>query len=88
MFPVSLRFEFCGVIERGEIEGIEDIDEYRFLEHGKKVKFIPVDASPFSVDTKDSSKKSSQYFKIFSKIETSKSLAALIQSVLAGGLQT
>ena len=30
MFPVSLRLNFAGVTERGEIEGIEDIDEYRF----------------------------------------------------------
>lgn len=43
--------EFCGITPRGEIESIEDIDEYRFLEHGKKIKFILVDADSFSVDT-------------------------------------
>lgn len=43
--------EFCGVTERSEIERIEDIDEYRFLEHGKKIKFIEVAADSFSVDT-------------------------------------
>lgn len=43
--------EFCGTTERSEIESIEDIDEYRFLEHGKKIKFIKVDAASFSVDT-------------------------------------
>jgi len=43
--------EFCGKTERAEIESIEDIDEYRFLEHGKKIKFIMVDAESFSVDT-------------------------------------
>ena len=43
--------EFCGITERSDIEDIEDIDEYRFLEHGKKIKFVKVDASSFSVDT-------------------------------------
>ena len=43
--------EFCKYTERGEIESIEDIDEYRFLENGKKIKFILVDADSFSVDT-------------------------------------
>ena len=43
--------EFCGITERGEVESIEDIDEYRFLEHGKKIKFIEVLADSFSVDT-------------------------------------
>lgn len=43
--------EFCKHTQRGEIESIEDIDEYRFLENGKKIKFILVDADSFSVDT-------------------------------------
>lgn len=42
---------FCGVTPRSDIEDIEDIDEYRFLEHGKKIKFINVPADTLSVDT-------------------------------------
>ena len=30
---------------------IEDIDEYRFLENGKKIKFIEIPAETLSVDT-------------------------------------
>jgi len=43
--------EFCAVTSRGKIESIEDIDEYRFLENGKKIKFISVEAETLSVDT-------------------------------------
>lgn len=43
---------FCGETPRGIIEGIEDIDEYRFLENGKKIKFIEIPAETLSVDTK------------------------------------
>ena len=43
--------KFCGITERGEIENIEDIDEYRFLEHGKKIQFLQVTADSFSIDT-------------------------------------
>lgn len=43
--------QFCKNTERGEIENIEDIDEYRFLENGKKIKFVTVNADSFSVDT-------------------------------------
>lgn len=43
---------FCGGTPRGYIEGIEDIDEYRFLENGKKIKFIEIPAETLSVDTK------------------------------------
>lgn len=43
---------FCGETERGKIESIEDIDEYRFLENGKKIKFIEIPAETLSVDTK------------------------------------
>ena len=32
--------EFCGITPRGQLENIEDIDEYRFLENGQKIKFI------------------------------------------------
>ena len=42
---------FCGETPRGRIEGIEDIDEYRFLENGKKIKFIEIPAETLSVDT-------------------------------------
>ncbi|MDM8236968.1 3-deoxy-manno-octulosonate cytidylyltransferase [[Ruminococcus] torques] len=37
---------------RGELESIEDIDEFRFLENGHKVKFIMTEATTLSVDTK------------------------------------
>lgn len=43
--------KFCGNTSRGEIESIEDIDEYRFLENGKKIKFIETDVENMSVDT-------------------------------------
>lgn len=43
--------EFCGNTKRGILESIEDIDEYRFLENSKRIKFILVDADSFSVDT-------------------------------------
>ena len=33
------------------MESIEDINELRFLEHGKPLKMIPVDARTLSVDT-------------------------------------
>lgn len=44
--------EFCKKTKRGPLENIEDIDEYRFLENGQKIKFVKVNASSFSVDTK------------------------------------
>lgn len=43
---------FCGKTERGPIESIEDIDEYRFLENGQKLKFIMTNARTLSVDTR------------------------------------
>jgi len=43
--------EFCSTTPRGRLESIEDIDEYRFLENGKKILFIPVEAETLSVDT-------------------------------------
>lgn len=43
---------FCGETPRGRIEGIEDIDEYRFLENGKKILFVEIPAETLSVDTK------------------------------------
>ena len=42
---------FCGETPRGRIEGIEDIDEYRFLENGKKMKMVEIPAETLSVDT-------------------------------------
>ncbi len=36
---------------RGYLESIEDIDEFRFLENGHKVKFIMTNATTLSVDT-------------------------------------
>lgn len=42
---------FCGETPRGRIESIEDIDEYRFLENGKKIKFVEIPAETLSVDT-------------------------------------
>lgn len=43
---------FCGETPRGHLEGIEDIDEYRFIENGKKVKMVEIPAETLSVDTK------------------------------------
>ena len=42
----------CEETPRGRIEGIEDIDEYRFLENGKMIRFIDIHADTLSVDTK------------------------------------
>ena len=35
----------------GPLESIEDINELRFIEHGRKLKMIPVEAKTLSVDT-------------------------------------
>lgn len=43
--------EFCCKTPRGYLESIEDIDEFRFLENGKKLKFIETYATTLSVDT-------------------------------------
>lgn len=43
--------EFVHNTPRGELESIEDIDEYRFLENGHKIKFILTQANTLSVDT-------------------------------------
>lgn len=43
---------FCGETPRGHLESIEDIDEYRFIENGKKVKMVEIPAETLSVDTK------------------------------------
>lgn len=43
--------EFVNNTPRGYLESIEDIDEFRFLENGHKVKFILTNATTLSVDT-------------------------------------
>ena len=43
--------EFFATTDKGEIEKIEDVNELRFLEHGIKVKLIPVNTETLSVDT-------------------------------------
>ena len=42
---------FFAETEKGALEKIEDINELRFVEHGKKLKMIPVEANTLSVDT-------------------------------------
>lgn len=49
--------EFAHSTPRGPIEDAEDIDEYRFLENGQKIKFINVKATTLSVDTPKDLKK-------------------------------
>ncbi|MEH7225934.1 3-deoxy-manno-octulosonate cytidylyltransferase [Bacillus sp. JJ1566] len=43
--------EFCFNAKRGPIEEAEDIDEFRFLENGQKIRFIEADVTTLSVDT-------------------------------------
>ena len=43
--------EFVSKTKRGALESIEDIDEFRFLENGHKLKFIMTEATTLSVDT-------------------------------------
>lgn len=43
--------EFCNNAKRGPLEEAEDIDEFRFLENGQKIKFIEAAATTLSVDT-------------------------------------
>lgn len=43
--------QFFAETEKGYNEAIEDINELRFIEHGKKIKMIVVDAKSLSVDT-------------------------------------
>lgn len=44
--------KFVHETPRGYLESIEDIDEFRFMENGHKVKFVLTDACTISVDTK------------------------------------
>lgn len=43
--------EFFASTDKGYNEKIEDVNELRFIEHGKKLKMIEVDAHSLSVDT-------------------------------------
>ena len=43
--------EFFHRTPRGPLETVEDINELRFIEHGKPLKMIPVEARSLSVDT-------------------------------------
>ena len=43
--------KFFSETEKGPLEKIEDVNELRFLEHGKKLKMIRVEARTLSVDT-------------------------------------
>ena len=43
--------EFVNKTPRGYLESIEDIDEFRFLENGHKIKFVLTQATTVSVDT-------------------------------------
>ena len=43
---------FFAETPKGPLEQIEDINELRFIEHGKKLNMIPVEAHSLSVDTK------------------------------------
>ena len=44
--------QFFNETPRGYLESIEDIDEFRFLENGHKIKFVLTQATTLSVDTK------------------------------------
>lgn len=43
--------DFCFNAPRGPIEEAEDIDEFRFLENGQRIKFIESNVTTLSVDT-------------------------------------
>ena len=43
--------KFFAETPKGKNEKIEDVNELRFIEHGKKLKMIPVEAHTLSVDT-------------------------------------
>ncbi|MGN0614536.1 MAG: 3-deoxy-manno-octulosonate cytidylyltransferase [Porcipelethomonas sp.] len=43
--------EFFAETPKGPMEQIEDVNELRFIEHGKKLKMVTVDAHSLSVDT-------------------------------------
>ena len=43
--------EFVNNTKRGFLESIEDIDEFRFIENGHKIKMVLTEANTLSVDT-------------------------------------
>jgi len=43
--------EFCYSAQRGPLEAAEDIDEFRFIENGQKIKFVEANVTTLSVDT-------------------------------------
>ncbi|MFD2442775.1 3-deoxy-manno-octulosonate cytidylyltransferase [Bacillus sp. CGMCC 1.16607] len=43
--------DFCFHAQRGPLEEAEDIDEFRFLENGQRIKFIESNVTTLSVDT-------------------------------------
>lgn len=43
--------EFCYKSKRGPLEAAEDIDEFRFIENGQRIKFIDAVVNTLSVDT-------------------------------------
>ena len=45
------ELDFFAETEKGPLESIEDINELRVIEHGKKIKMIPGEAQTLSVDT-------------------------------------
>lgn len=47
----KIALEFCFSAPRGPLEAAEDIDEFRFLENGQKIKFIEANVTTLSVDT-------------------------------------
>ena len=59
---------FINETKRGFLESIEDIDEFRFLENGHKVKMVLTEAKTLAVDTKKDLEKVRQI--IAAKIES------------------
>lgn len=43
--------DFFAHTGRGPLEQVEDVNELRFVEHGKKLRMIPVESGSLSVDT-------------------------------------
>jgi len=61
--------EFVNNTPRGIIEEIEDIDEYRFLENGHKIKFILTEANTLSVDTPKDLEKVKKIISLISRVK-------------------
>ena len=47
----SAALEFFANTPRGPLEAVEDVNELRFIEHGKPLRMVPVEAESLSVDT-------------------------------------